>query len=89
VEVVVPEEYMGPVNGDLISRRGRIGRHEILGTTQIIKAWCRCRKCSAMRPSCVPHAGPRQFYDALRQYEEVPKNIAEEIVSKVQGKVTR
>ena len=38
VEVVVPDEYMGPVNGDLISRRGRLEGTEILGSTQIIKA---------------------------------------------------
>ena len=38
VEVVVPDEYMGSVNGDLISRRGRLEGTEILGTTHIIKA---------------------------------------------------
>src|SRR5258706_9901622 len=38
VEVVVPDEYMGSVNGDLISRRGRLEGTEILGSTQIIKA---------------------------------------------------
>ncbi len=38
VEVVVPEEYMGPVNGDIVSRRGQLEGTEIRGTTQIIKA---------------------------------------------------
>ena len=38
VEVTVPEEYMGPVNGDLISRRGRLEGTEIAGGTHIIKA---------------------------------------------------
>ncbi len=38
VEVVVPDEYMGSVNGDLISRRGRLEGTEIRGTTHIIKA---------------------------------------------------
>src|SRR5438270_394095 len=38
VEVTVPEEYMGTVNGDLISRRGRLEGTEIAGGTQIIKA---------------------------------------------------
>ena len=38
VEVVVPDEYMGTVNGDLISRRGRLEGTEILGSTHIIKA---------------------------------------------------
>ena len=38
VEVVVPEEYMGTVNGDLNSRRGRLEATEVRGTTQLIKA---------------------------------------------------
>src|ERR1700730_18090761 len=38
VEVVVPEEYMGDVIGDLNSRRGRIEGMDLRGTTQIIKA---------------------------------------------------
>ena len=38
VEVVVPEEYMGSVVGDINSRRGRIEGLELRGTTQIIKA---------------------------------------------------
>ncbi|MGH9652644.1 MAG: elongation factor G, partial [Bryobacteraceae bacterium] len=38
VEVTVPEEYMGPVNGDLISRRGRLEGTEVAGGTQIIKS---------------------------------------------------
>jgi elongation factor G len=31
VEVVVPEEYMGPVNGDIVSRRGQLEGTEIRG----------------------------------------------------------
>jgi len=38
VEVMVPDEYMGSVNGDLISRRGRLEGTEILGSTHIIKS---------------------------------------------------
>src|SRR5207245_5004379 len=38
VEVVVPEEYMGDVIGDLNSRRGCIEGVELQGTTQIIKS---------------------------------------------------
>ncbi|HEX4169390.1 MAG TPA: elongation factor G, partial [Bryobacteraceae bacterium] len=38
VEVTVPEEYMGSVNGDLISRRGRLEGTEIAGGTHIIKS---------------------------------------------------
>jgi elongation factor G len=38
VEVVVPEEYMGTVNGDLSSRRGRLEGAEVRGATRLIKA---------------------------------------------------
>src|SRR5437016_12369470 len=38
VEVVVPEEYMGDVIGDLNSRRGRVEGMELRGTSQIMKA---------------------------------------------------
>ncbi len=67
VEVVVPDEYMGPVNGDLISRRGRLEGTEILGSTQIIKAMVPLsndvRLCDGAPQ---PHAGTRRVYDALR-----------------------
>ncbi|HEX4274989.1 MAG TPA: elongation factor G [Bryobacteraceae bacterium] len=90
VEVVVPEEYMGPVNGDIISRRGQLEGTEIRGTTQIIKASVplsemfgyvtELRSRTQGRGSSTMH---------FSRYEEVPKNIAEEIVTRVQGKVTR
>ncbi len=68
VEVVVPEEYMGDVIGDLNSRRGRIEGMELRGTTQIIKAhgaaFGNVRLCDRV---ALAHAGPRQFHDALRQ----------------------
>ncbi len=90
LEVVVPEEYMGPVNGDIISRRGQLEGTEIRGTTQIIKASVplsemfgyvtELRSRTQGRGSSTMH---------FARYEEVPKNIAEEIVTRVQGKVTK
>src|SRR5207249_3942952 len=52
VEVAVPEEYLGNVIGDLNSRRGRIESMELQGTTQIIRAACPFRRCSATRAIC-------------------------------------
>ncbi len=52
VEVVVPEEYMGDIMGDLNSRRGRITAMEARGGTQIVRAACPCRRCSATRRTC-------------------------------------
>ena len=89
VEVVVPDEYMGPVNGDLISRRGRLEGTEILGTTQIIKAMVPLSEMFGYATELRSRTqGRGAFTMHFGQYEEVPKNIAEEIVGKVQGKVT-
>ena len=87
VEVVVPDEYMGTVNGDLISRRGRLEGTEILGSTHIIKALV---PLSAMFGYATELRSRTQGRGAFTmhfgRYEEVPKNIAEEIVAKAQGK---
>jgi len=89
VEVVVPDEYMGTVNGDLISRRGRLEGTEILGSTQIIKAMV---PLSAMFGYATELRSRTQGRGAFTmhfgRYEEVPKNIAEEITAKAQGKAS-
>ncbi len=90
VEVVVPEDYMGPVNGDLISRRGRLEGTEIRGTTHLIKAMVPLSDMFGYATELRSRTqGRGSFSMHFGQYEEVPKNIAEEIVAKVQGKVTK
>jgi elongation factor G len=90
VEVVVPEEYMGPVNGDLISRRGRLEGTEIRGTTHLIKAMVPLSDMFGYATELRSRTqGRGSFTMHFGQYEEVPRSIAEEIVAKVQGKVTR
>ena len=90
VEVVVPEEYMGSVNGDLISRRGRLEGTEIRGTTQLIKAMVPLSEMFGYATELRSRTqGRGAFTMHFGQYEEVPKNIAEEIVTRVQGKVTK
>ena len=87
VEVVVPDEYMGSVNGDLISRRGRLEGTEILGRTHIIKAMVPLSEMFGYATELRSRTqGRGAFTMHFGQYEEVPKNIAEEIVSKAQGK---
>jgi len=90
VEVVVPEEYMGDVIGDLNSRRGRIEGMELRGTTQIIKAMAPLSEmfgyATALRSRT---QGRGSFTMHFGKYEEVPGALAEEIISKVQGKTTR
>jgi len=90
VEVVVPEEYMGPVNGDLISRRGQLEGTEIQGTTQIIKAKVPLSEMFGYATELRSRTqGRGSFTMHFSRYEEVPKNIGEEIISRVQGKVTK
>ena len=90
VEVVVPEDYMGPVNGDLVSRRGRLEGTEVRGTTQLIKAMVPLSEMFGYATELRSRTqGRGSFTMHFGQYEEVPKNISEEIVAKVQGKVTR
>jgi elongation factor G len=90
VEVVVPDEYMGPVNGDLISRRGRLEGTEIRGGTHLIKAMVPLSDMFGYATEIRSRTqGRGSFTMHFGQYEEVPKNIAEEIVAKVQGKVTK
>jgi elongation factor G len=87
VEVTVPDEYMGSVNGDLISRRGRLEGTEILGSTQIIKAMVPLSEMFGYATELRSRTqGRGAFSMHFGQYEEVPKNVAEEIISKAQGK---
>jgi elongation factor G len=90
VEVVVPEEYMGTVNGDLNSRRGRLEGTEVRGTTQLIKAMVPLSEMFGYATELRSRTqGRGSFTMHFGQYEEVPKNIAEEIVAKVQGRVVK
>ncbi len=90
VEVVVPEEYMGDVIGDLNSRRGRIEGLELRGTSQIIRAMVPLARmfgyATDMRSLT---QGRGSFTMHFGKYEEVPASIAEEIINRVQGKVVK
>jgi elongation factor G len=87
VEVVVPDEYMGPVNGDLISRRGRLEGTEILGSTHIIKAMVPLSEMFGYATELRSRTqGRGAFTMHFGRYEEVPKSVAEEITSRAQGK---
>jgi elongation factor G len=89
VEVVVPEEYMGPVNGDLVSRRGQLEGTESLGSTQIIKASVPLSEMFGYATELRSRTqGRGAFTMHFGRYEEVPKNVAEEITAKAQGKAT-
>jgi elongation factor G len=88
VEVTVPEEYMGPVNGDLISRRGRLEGTEIAGGTHIIKALVPLSEMFGYATDVRSKTqGRASFTMHFGQYEEVPRNLAEEIINRNKGGV--
>jgi len=90
VEVVVPEDYMGDVIGDLYSRRGRIEGSELRGTTRIIKSMVPLSSMFGYATELRSRTqGRGSFTMHFGKYEEVPASQAEEIVSKITGKITR
>jgi len=86
VEVVLPEEYMGDVIGDLNSRRGRIEGMEARPGTQIIKSFVPLAMMFGYATDLRSRTQGRATYTMhFSHYEEVPKQIADEIVAKAQG----
>ncbi|HZI51800.1 MAG TPA: elongation factor G [Terriglobia bacterium] len=86
VEVVLPEEYMGDVIGDLNSRRGRIEGMEARPGTQIIKSVVPLAMMFGYATDLRSRTQGRATYTMhFSHYEEVPKQIADEIIAKAQG----
>jgi elongation factor G len=89
VEVVVPDEYMGSVNGDLISRRGRLEGVERRGGTQIINAMVPLSEMFGYATEIRSRTqGRGSFTMHFGRYEEAPVSVTEEVVSRAQGKVS-
>ncbi|UCF35339.1 MAG: elongation factor G [Acidobacteriota bacterium] len=88
VEVVVPEEYMGSVIGDLNSRRGRIGEMEPRGTTQVVQSFVPLSEMFGYATDLRSLTQGRATYTMhFGQYEQVPASTAEELIARSQGKV--
>jgi elongation factor G len=87
VEVVVPEEFMGTIIGDLNSRRGRIEGVEHRAGSQVIKSLVPLAEmfgyATQMRSNT---QGRATFSMHFAHYDEAPRAVTEEIVAKVQGK---
>jgi elongation factor G len=88
VEVETPEQYMGDVIGDINSRRGRIeGMEPGPGGAQLIKAQVPLSTLfnyvTDLRSMTQGRANPSV---EPSHYEEVPRNLADDIVAKAQGK---
>ena len=83
VEVIVPDEYMGNVMGDLTSRRGKPMGQESRGNALSIKAMVPLAEMFGYATSLRSNTqGRGNFTMTLDHYEEVPKSIAEEIIKK-------
>jgi len=85
VEVVVPEEYLGDVMGDLNSRRGRIMGIESRGRFQVVKA--QVPLAEMFRYAIVLRSmtsGRGNFSMEFSHYEEVPQDLAKKIIAQAQ-----
>jgi elongation factor G len=90
VEVVVPEEYMGPVIADLNSRRGQLQGRESRGGTEIINVQVPLAEMFGYATEIRSRTqGRGSFTMHFSHYQQVPPNIAEEIVSKATGGVSK
>ena len=86
VEVVMPEEYLGDIMGNITSRRGRVEGMEARGNAQVVKAFVPLSEmfgyATSLRSST---QGRGTFSMHFDHYEEVPKAISEEIIKKNKG----
>jgi elongation factor G len=87
VEVVVPEDYMGDVIGDLNGRRGRITGMNPRGNVQVVAAEVPLATMFGYSTDLRSKTQGRATYTMqFHRYEPVPNNIAEQIIAKVQGR---
>ena len=86
VEVVVPEEYMGDVIGDLNSRRGRIMGMEARGGAQVVDSHVPLSSMFGYATDLRSATQGRATYSMVfDHYDQAPKVISEEIIAKVNG----
>ncbi|MEH7413888.1 elongation factor G [Neobacillus drentensis] len=86
VEVVIPEDYLGDIMGQITARRGRVEGMEARGNAQVVRAMVPLSEmfgyATALRSST---QGRGVFSMHFDHYEEVPKSISEEIIKKNKG----
>jgi len=86
VEVVIPEDYLGDIMGQITARRGRVEGMEARGNAQVVRSMVPLSEmfgyATALRSST---QGRGVFSMHFDHYEEVPKSISEEIIKKNKG----
>jgi len=86
VEAVTPEDYMGDVIGDLNSRRGKITSLEQRAGSRVISAFVPLAEMFGYATQLRSMTQGRATYTMqFDHYEEVPRNIAEEVISRAKG----
>lgn len=81
VEVVIPEEYLGDIMGNITSRRGRVDGMEARGNAQVVRAFVPLANMFGYATHLRSGTQGRGVYTMqFEHYEEVPKSIAEEII---------
>ena len=86
VEVVMPEEYLGDIMGDITSRRGRVEGMEARGNAQVVSAQVPLSEMFGYATSLRSSTQGRGTYTMVfDHYEEVPKSISQEIIKKNKG----
>jgi len=89
VEVVVPEEYMGSVTGDLHARRGRVESTESRLSSTIIQCKVPLSEMFGYSTDLRSMTQGRATYSMhFSHYEEAPKAVSEEVISKIRGKTS-
>jgi elongation factor G len=88
VEVVTPDDYTGAVTGDLSSRRGHLEGQVSRGGTQIITALVPLSTMFGYSTDLRSRTQGRATYSMhFEKYAEAPRNVSEEVVARVMGKV--
>jgi elongation factor G len=86
VEVVVPEEYMGEVIGDLNSRRGRIMGMDSRAGAQVVSSMVPLANMFGYSTDLRSATQGRATYAmTFDHYEPVPKSVSDEIIAKIKG----
>ena len=86
VEVETPEEYMGDVIGDLNKRRGQVNNMGERGGNKVIDAFCPLAQMFGYSTDLRSQTQGRATYSMeFDHYDEVPKNVADEIIKKRNG----
>ncbi len=86
VEVVTPDEYLGSINGDINSRRGRIEGIDTRPGTQVITAYVPLSEMFGYSTELRSMTQGRATYTMhFHRYEEAPRSVREEVIAKVQG----